>query len=80
VSIEFAEQEGAAFASGDGVKKPRGILSYTAVANASYEWGKLGYIATGAAADFATATASVSPADALIDLYYALKSGYRNGA
>lgn len=80
VSIEFAEQEGAAFASGNGVNKPRGILSYTNVANASYSWGNLGYIATGAAADFATTSATVSKADALIDLYYALKAGYRNGA
>jgi hypothetical protein len=29
VSIEFAEQEGAAFANGDGINKPRGILAYS---------------------------------------------------
>ena len=80
VSIEFAEKEGAAFVSGDGVNRPRGLLSYTNVANASYAWGGLGYIATGEAAVFKAPTASVSPADCLIDLYYALKSGYRNGA
>src|SRR5690606_39596645 len=50
VSITFAEMEGAAFISGDGVNKPRGLLSYDTVANASYEWGKLGYIASGVAA------------------------------
>lgn len=80
VSIEFAEQEGDAFVNGNGVNKPRGLLSYSAVANASYAWGSLGYLPTGAASDFATASASVSPADAMIDLYYGLKSGYRNGA
>lgn len=80
VSIEFAEKEGAAFATGDGLNKPRGIMAYDKIANASYAWGKVGYVASGAAADFATATTSVNPADALIDLYYALKSGYRNGA
>lgn len=80
VSIEFAEQEGAAFVAGNGVNKPRGVLSYTNVANASYEWGKLGYVATGAAADFATTSTTVAKTDALIDLYYALKSGYRNNA
>ena len=80
VSIEFAEQEGAAFANGDGVNKPRGILAYDKVANASYAWGKLGFVVSGKADGFLAATASVSPADALIDLYYALKSGYRNGA
>lgn len=80
VSIEFAEQEGAAFASGNGINKPRGILAYDTVANASYAWGKIGFVASGKADGFLAPTASVSPADALIDLYYALKSGYRNGA
>lgn len=80
VSIEFAEQEGEAFVSGDGVNKPRGLLSYTNVANASYAWGKLGFIGTGASGAFKTTSATVSPADDLIDLYYALKAGYRNGA
>lgn len=80
VSTEFAEQEGAAFATGNGVNKPRGILSYTNAANASYAWGGLGYIATGEAATFKAPTTSVSPADCLFELYYALKSGYRNNA
>lgn len=76
VSTTFAEQEGAAFVSGNGVKRPRGFLSYTAAANASYSWGNLGYIASGGAADFA----SSAPGDALIDLFYALKAGYRANA
>ncbi len=76
VAIEFAEQEGAAFVTGTGVKKPRGILAYDTVANASYTWGKLGFVVSGAAAAFA----SSDPADALISLYYSLKSGHRNGA
>lgn len=76
VSIEFAEQESEAFITGSGIKKPRGLLNYDTVANASYAWGKIGFIKTGAAAAFATS----NPADALIDLYYALKQGYRNGA
>jgi HK97 family phage major capsid protein len=80
VSIEFAEQESAAFVGGNGVNKPRGFLAYDTVANSAYSWGKLGFVKTGAAAAFATPTAEVSPADALIDLYYSLKSGYRNGA
>lgn len=80
VSIEFAEQEEAALATGDGINKPRGILSYYTVANASYAWGKIGFVASGKAGGFADASATASPADALIDLYYALKSGYRNGA
>ena len=77
VSIEFSEQEGDAFINGNGVSKPRGILSYDMVANASYVWGKTGYIKTGAAADFA----STAPTDNLIDLIHSLKRGYRqNGS
>ncbi|MBY0583273.1 MAG: phage major capsid protein [Sphingomonas sp.] len=73
VSIEFAEKEGAAFISGDGVKRPRGFTNYPKVANSSYAWGKVGYVATGAAGDFAAA----APGDALLALYYALRMGYR---
>lgn len=76
VGIEFSEQEGSAFITGDGTAKPRGILSYTTVANASYEWGKLGYILSGAAGAFAAS----NPSDKLIDLVHALKSGYRMNA
>ncbi|AWI85162.1 phage major capsid protein [Alloyangia pacifica] len=80
VSTEFAEQEGLAFISGDGVNKPRGVMAYDTVANASYAWGKIGFVASGNAGGFAAPTSSVSPADCLIDLYYALKQQYRNGA
>ncbi|WP_246812700.1 phage major capsid protein [Ensifer sp. ENS07] len=80
VSIEFSEQEGKAFASGNGKKKPRGFLTYDNVADANWAWGKIGYVASGDASGFAGASATVSPADALIDLYYALKAGYRQGA
>lgn len=78
VSIEFAEEEGSAFISGNGVQKPRGILAYDTVANASYAWGKIGFAKTGVAA--ALSDASNNGADALIDLYFALREGYRNGA
>ena len=61
VSVEFAEQEGAAFASGNGVNKPRGILAYDTVANASYAWGKIGFVASGKADGFLAATTSVKP-------------------
>lgn len=80
VSTVFAEQEGAAFASGNGINKPRGILAYDNVANSAWSWGKLGFTITVDATGFKAPTASVSPADCLIDLYYSLKSGMRNGA
>ena len=47
VQTAFAEQEGAAFVSGDGVNKPKGFLSYTTVADASWTWGNIGYVADG---------------------------------
>ncbi|WP_156407160.1 phage major capsid protein [Bosea sp. Root670] len=80
VQIAFAEQEGSAFIAGNGVKRPRGLLAYDTVANGSWSWGKLGYVVSGAAADFATPSTTVSAVDAFIDLYYALKAGYRGNA
>ena len=74
VSLEFAEQEGGAFVTGSGVNSPRGILSYDTVANASYAWGSLGYIASGGAGSFADGS------DRLINLVHSLKAGYRNNA
>jgi HK97 family phage major capsid protein len=73
VELVFAMQEGAAFVGGDGVNKPKGFVSYTTVANASWTWGNLGYIASGVAGGFAAS----NPSDLLVDLIYALKAGYR---
>ncbi|MEW6451167.1 MAG: phage major capsid protein [Pseudomonadota bacterium] len=73
VQDAFAVQEGAAFVSGDGVNKPKGFLSYTNVANGSWSWGNIGYIATGSAGAFPAS----NPSDVLIDLVYAMKAGYR---
>ncbi len=53
VETAFAEQEGTAFVTGDGDKKPTGFLAYTTVAEASWAWEKIGYIATGVDGDFA---------------------------
>ena len=76
VDMVFAEQEGTAFVSGDGTNKPTGFLSYTNVADAGWSWGKLGYVATGAAGGFKAS----NPSDALIDTIYALKAGHRQNA
>ena len=78
--IAFAEGAGSEFISGNGVGTARGILSYTNVANASYSWGNVGYVVSGASGAFKTTSASVNPADALIDLVHALKAKYRTGA
>lgn len=71
----FTEKEGESFITGTGIKKPRGLLAYDTVANASYSWGKLGFIKSGAAGAFAT-----DEGDALINLVHGLKRKYRNGA
>ena len=76
VQTAFAEQEGAAFVAGDGVKKPRGFLDYERVADSAWEWGKLGFVATGNEGAFPPS----NPGDKLIDLIYAVKSGYRANA
>ncbi len=73
VQIVFAEQEGAAFVNGDGSNKPKGFLHYTNVADASWSWGNIGYVASGADGAFAAS----NPSDALLDLAYAPKQGYR---
>lgn len=72
----FASQEGAAFVNGDGTNKPKGFLQYTTVANGSWSWGNIGYIASGAAGAFPAS----NPSDVLVDLIYAVKAGYRQNA
>ena len=61
--------------SGDGVNKPKGFLASPTVANASWSWGSLGYLATGGATFPAT-----NPSDILVELVYALRAGYRQNA
>ncbi|MTI17062.1 phage major capsid protein [Rhodobacteraceae bacterium RKSG542] len=69
----FAEQETDAFIAGDGLTMPKGLLSYTTVDDATWSWGNIGTINTGANGAFASA----NPGDALIDLIYAVKARYR---
>ncbi len=76
IADRFARAEGSAFVAGDGVRKPRGFLNHPAIANATWAWGSVGYIATGQAADFKSA----GPADAIVDLVYALGARYRGKA
>ena len=73
VDLVFAEQEGDAFIRGDGINRPKGFLSYTAVAEGAWTWGNLGYVATGAAGAWKT----TGPSDTLVDVIYALKAGHR---
>lgn len=73
IADKFARAEGAAFITGDGVEKPRGILSYPTVANDNWAWGSLGHVATGEAG-------ALGDPEVLIDLVYALGARYRAGA
>lgn len=71
VAREFAEQENAAFTSGNGTNKPKGFLAYPAstAGDGTRPFGTLGVVESGTDGDF--------DADNLIDLIYAVKPGYR---
>jgi HK97 family phage major capsid protein len=73
IDTVFAEQEGTAFVGGNGTTEPKGFLSYTPVEESAWEWGKLGFVLSGADGGFA----AEDPSDALVDLVYSLKAGYR---
>ncbi|KEO55930.1 phage major capsid protein [Thioclava pacifica] len=76
IAEKFARAEAAAFISGDGIDKPTGFLTHPKLANDAWDWGSLGYVATGADGDFSGA----NPADAVVDLVYALDAEYRANA
>jgi len=76
VNAAFAEQETTAFVAGNGTNKPKGFLAEDQVAEASWAWDKIGYLATGVSGDWPASNKS----DVLIDLVYALKAGYRQNA
>ena len=76
VQAAFADQESAAFVSGDGINKPKGFLDYATVDDSSWSWGNIGYTATGTDGGFDAS----DPSDALIDTIYSLKAGYRQNA
>jgi len=75
-AISFANLEGNEYLNGTGVGEARGLLTYTQAANASYAWGTLGYIKSGANGAFAAS----NPSDKIIDLQHSLKQQYRPGA
>jgi HK97 family phage major capsid protein len=73
IADKFASAEASAFINGDGVDKPTGFLAHAQVANDSWAWGSLGYVATGTNGAFD----AVNPADAIVELVYALGAQYR---
>jgi HK97 family phage major capsid protein len=76
IADKFSRAEALAFVSGDGDEKPRGFLTYPKVDNEIAAWGSFGYVPTGEDGDFS----SSDPADAIVDLVYALGARYRANA
>ena len=79
---QFAIDEGTAFTTGNGTKKPKGFLAYTqaATADGTRAFGSLQYLPTGVSGAFKTRTDDVNPNDDLIDLIYCMKAPLRAGA
>ena len=77
LSEVFAETEGAAFISGDGIAKPRGLFTYTtaATADATRAWGTFEHVKSGANGAFHT-----DQGDKLITLLMKVKPAYRQRA
>lgn len=76
IADKFSRAEAQAFLLGDGIDKPTGLLNYPKVDNDLWAWGSLGYVPTGAEGDFLAS----DPADAIVDLVYALGARYRANA
>lgn len=83
VADKFARVENAAFITGDGQLKPKGLFSYNTAAttDATRAWGTFEHIPTGVSASFPTGTnPGALGEDKLLDVVYALKAAYRTGA
>lgn len=80
VADKISRVENAAFVTGNGVGKPRGLTSYTTAADSGsgVTWGQIGHVASGANGSFhATGKTAV---DALLDLVGTLKNPYLDRA
>ncbi|WP_244563791.1 phage major capsid protein [Ensifer aridi] len=75
VADKFTRTENSATFSGDGVNKPRGILTYSTAAtdDATRAWEVFQHVASGS-------TSAIQNTDFLIDLVFKLKAAYRAGA
>lgn len=82
VANRFARAENTSFVTGNGQSKPAGFLSqvqgtFVTTADATRAFGALQYTYTGSSGAFRTASATVSPADDLLDLIFKFNAGYR---
>lgn len=71
ISDKFARSEGTAYVTGDGIKKPRGFMSYPtdSAVDITRAQGKLQYIVSG--------DANTVTADGLRDLYWGMRAPHR---
>lgn len=76
IAERMARMENEAFVTGNGVRKPRGFLTYAAGTPSAGAFNVIEQINSGANGGFA----AEAPGDALISLVFALKSAYRENA
>lgn len=76
IAERLSRMENESFVTGNGVKKPRGFLTYAAGTPSASGFSVIEQVPSGGAGAFATE----NPGDALISLVYALKSAYREKA
>ena len=72
IADKFARAEAAAFLTGDGIDKPRGLLAHPTGHNEVWTWGEIGYVPSGQ-------DGALSP-DSIVELIYALGAQYRANA
>jgi HK97 family phage major capsid protein len=82
IADKFARSEGAAYVNGNGIGKPRGLLTYylSSDRDAARAWGTMQVVKTGVDGGFKVPSTTVSPADSLFDVVYSLRAPYRPNA
>jgi HK97 family phage major capsid protein len=76
IAERLSRMENTAFVNGNGVRQPRGFMTYAAGTPTASAFSVIEQIPTGASGAFA----ATNPGDALISLVYSLKSAYRDKA
>lgn len=76
IAERLARMENESFVNGNGIKKPRGFLTYAAGTPSASGFSVIEQLPSGGSGGFA----EDDPGDALINLVYALKSAYREKA
>lgn len=78
ISDKFARSEGTAYTNGDGIRKPRGYMTYdkSELGDLTRPRGQLQFIKSGNASGFD----STNPADVLRSMIWKLRAPYRAGA